>query len=83
MKNIIWHDFINEEPPLVNNYYVIETTGGNVYFDKWIYEPFESWVGHFIENTWENTQRGFVESWAFVEEFTLADYIKLYKSESS
>ena len=74
---IKWYDFRNTEPPRRNEYYVIMTAGGNVYFDKWIREPFESWEGHTIECKWENTHRGYVEKWAFVDDFTLGDYIDL------
>ena len=81
--NIEWNDFRNTEPPRLNEWYIVEDTGGNVYLDRWIHE--DSWCGptneHIIRDKWEGTHNSYVERWAEVEGVTLKQYIELRQNQ--
>jgi hypothetical protein len=81
-EKIEWHNFSQEEPPRLNDFYLIEDTGGNIYLDEWIHRPFENWEGQIIENKWANTHRGYVERWATIDNISLREYAELIQSEN-
>ena len=77
--NIEWNDFRNTEPPRLNEWYIVEDTGGNVYLDRWI--KVDSWCGptgeYTIRDRWEGTHNAYVERWAEIGDMTLRQYIGL------
>ena len=78
---IVWHNFRNNEPPRLNDYYIIEDTGGTIYIDKWIHKPFENYYGHIVETKWRGTHNGYVERWAEVDGISLREFVELVNRE--
>jgi hypothetical protein len=76
-KKIEWHDFAHDEPPLLDEFYIVEDTGGVAYIDKWVHRPFENYYGNIIENTWRGTHRGYVERWASIDGISLREFVEL------
>ena len=76
-KRINWNNFRNNEPPVLDEVYIVRDSSGNIYLDKWIRKPFINCEGHLIQDKWLVTHRAYVEEWAFIDNVSLREYAEL------
>jgi len=75
---IVWHNFRNNEPPVVD-FYLVQNVFGEVYLDQWIYDTYRCVILNedIHRYRWEKSGNSEVYAWSKLGDITLREYIEL------